>query len=97
MLMERGNSLHVGTEEEVLVRFQALQAGSGYRGGDRPELRGRWALDTQISASVMSSAATPDKDMLLADYALNWLETFKRGKIRPSSYERYQFCLQLRV
>ena len=26
---------------------------------------------------------------------LNWLEKFKKGKIRPSSYERYQFCLQL--
>ena len=25
----------------------------------------------------------------------NWLETFKRGKIRPSSLERYLFCLQL--
>ena len=37
----------------------------------------------------------PDKEMLLADYALNWLETYKKGKIRPSSYERYQFCLQL--
>jgi hypothetical protein len=33
--------------------------------------------------------------MMLADYALNWLETYKKGKIRPSSYERYQFCLQL--
>ena len=37
----------------------------------------------------------PDESMLLADYMLNWLETFKKGKIRPSSYERYQFCLQL--
>lgn len=50
---------------------------------------------TRISAPVMLGAATPDKRMLLADYSLNWLETFKRGKIRPSSYERYQFCLQL--
>ena len=33
--------------------------------------------------------------MPLADYMLNWLEKFKKGKIRPSSYERYQFCLQL--
>ena len=33
--------------------------------------------------------------MPLADYTLNWLETFKKGKIRPSSYERYQFSLQL--
>ena len=82
------------TEEEVLVRFQALQPAvdTEVETGSNCEQVG---ADTQISASVMSSAATPDKDMLLADYALNWLETFKRGKIRPSSYERYQFCLQL--
>ena len=33
--------------------------------------------------------------MRLANYLLNWLEKYKKGKIRPSSYERYQFCLQL--
>jgi hypothetical protein len=44
--------------------------------------------NTQIPTPVMPGATIPDKDMLLADYALNWLETFKRGKIRPSSFER---------
>ena len=33
--------------------------------------------------------------MPLANYMLSWLEKYKKGKIRPSSYERYQFCLQL--
>ena len=33
--------------------------------------------------------------MRLANYSLNWLEMYKKGKIRLSSYERYQFCLQL--
>ena len=82
------------TEEEVLARFQALQpafVGKVETGVKREHLN----ADAQISAPVMLGAATPDKGMLLADYALNWLETYKKGKIRPSSYERYQFCLQL--
>ena len=82
------------TEEEVLVLFQALQptfevkveADSNYE---------QVNVGAQISAPVMLGAATPDKGMLLAGYALNWLETFKRGKIRPSSFERYMFCLKL--
>jgi integrase len=82
------------TEEEVLVRFQALQPTAETEAGTGSNCE-QVSADTQISASVMSSAATLDKDLLLADYALNWLATFKRGKIRPSSYERYQFCLQL--
>ena len=40
--------------------------------------------------------AAPAEDYIpLVDFMLNWLEKFKKGKIRPSSYERYQFCLQL--
>jgi integrase len=82
------------TEEEVLARFQALQPPFEVKpetGVKREQLNEA----PQISALVMLDAATPDKVMLLADYALNWLETYKKGKIRPSSYERYQFCLQL--
>ena len=56
--------------------------------------REQFNADAQISAPVMLVAATPDKGMLLAD-TLNWLETFKRGKIRPSSFERYLFSLKL--
>ena len=82
------------TEEEVLARFQALQPAFEVKvetGVKREQLN----ADAQISAPVMLGAAAPEKGMLLADYALNWLETYKKGKIRPSSYERYQFCLQL--
>ena len=40
-------------------------------------------------------ASSAEDYIPLADFMLNWLEKFKKGKIRPSSYERYQFCLQL--
>ena len=82
------------TEEEVLARFQALLPTVEVKtetGVKREELN----ADAQISTPVATSAATPDKSKLLAGYALNWLEMYKKGKIRPSSYERYQFCLQL--
>ena len=88
------------TEEEVLARFQALlptvacdvardaapskERGQPMTAGEVP------ALDTALPHSTL-----PDERMLLANYALNWLGTYKKGKIRPSSYERYQFCLQL--
>ena len=82
------------TEEEVLARFQALQPTVEVKvetGVKREQLQ----ADGQIPTPAVSSAGMPDESMLLANYALSWLETFKRGKIRPSSYERYQFCLQL--
>ena len=82
------------TEEEVLARFQALQPTVEVK-AEADTKRVPVNADTQIPTPVMSSTATQDKAMLLADYALNWLETFKKGKIRPSSYERYQFCLKL--
>ena len=88
------------TEEEVRSRFQALQPtvacdvscdaaprkerGLPTAGGEAP------VPETALPHSVL-----PDERMLLANYALNWLETYKKGKIKPSSYERYQFCLQL--
>ena len=82
------------TEEEVLARFQALQPTVEVKAETGVKREGLNA-DAQISTPVMSGAAKPDKGMPLAGYALNWLETFKKGKIRPSSFERYMFCLQL--
>ena len=82
------------TEEEVLARFQALQPTLEVM-AEADAKREQMNADTQIPTPVISSAAMPDKEMLLADYALNWLETFKRGKIRPSSFERYLFSLKL--
>ena len=58
------------TEEEVLARFQALQPTSEVKveaGVKREQLN----VDAQISTPVVPDAATPDKSMLLADYALN--------------------------
>ena len=70
---------------------EGCDAGSIHRRG-QPMADGGEAPppETTIPHSVLS-----DERMLLANYALNWLETYKKGKIRPSSYERYQFCLQL--
>ena len=85
------------TEEEVLARFQALQPATG--GTVEPCIeRGRSEADSKNNSPaeiVAASTRLPDESMLLANYALGWLETYKKGKIRPSSYERYQFCLQL--
>lgn len=85
------------TEDEVLARFQALQPAAGCAVEPSRTL-GRPKTDSSaqpLSESVGPSVGSPDESMLLANYSLNWLETFKRGKIRPSSYERYQFCLKL--
>jgi integrase len=75
------------TEEEVLERFQALELAQGSKPGKKKGGGG----DKQIIPQVTMT----DEHMPLADYTLNWLEKFKKGKIRPSSYERYQFSLQL--
>ncbi len=85
------------TEEEVLERFQALQPAQE----SEPEpgkKRGRPKASNggqTVAKSTIPQAAPAEDYILLADYMLNWLERFKKGKIRPSSYERYQFCLQL--
>ncbi|MGJ4848948.1 tyrosine-type recombinase/integrase [Bacillota bacterium Meth-B3] len=83
------------SKEQVLERFQALQLAQG--GKVEPEKKkGRPKSGAQAQSSDrIPQATSPDKYMPLADYMLNWLEKFKKGKIRPSSYERYQFCLQL--
>ena len=85
------------TEEEVLARFQALQPAMVSK--EEPDKkRGLPKVDGVIkppSGSTVPHAVLPDESMTLANYMLNWLEKFKKGKIRPSSYERYQFCLQL--
>ena len=82
------------TEEEVLARFQALQPTVEVQAEANVKSEHVNAV-AQISTPALSHVGMPDERMLLANYALNWLETFKRGKVRPSSYERYQFCLKL--
>jgi len=85
------------SEEEVLARFQALYPPEGLKTGSAKK-RGRLEVGSEVqplAESAAPSVGMSDESMLLADYALNWLEKFKKGKIRPSSYERYQFCLQL--
>ncbi len=85
------------SEEEVLERFQALQLTQEKE--PEPEKKpGRSKADagTMAVAKTPASQVTTAEDYIpLADYMLNWLEKFKKGKIRPSSFERYQFCLQL--
>ena len=76
------------SEEEVLERFQALELAQESKPGKKLGDEGK-------SAVKIPQVIITDNHIPLADYTLNWLETFKRGKIRPSSYERYQFCLQL--
>ena len=85
------------SEEEVLERFQALQLAQE-KELEPEKKRGRPKADDKIQAVVkdkIPQAVLTDEYIPLADYMLNWLEKFKKGKIRPSSYERYQFCLQL--
>jgi integrase len=85
------------TEEEVLARFQALQPATGCKAEPmkKPEQLRAGSETKPLSDSSAPSTGMPDESMLLANYALGWLERFKRGKVRPSSYERYQFCLKL--
>ena len=82
------------TEEEVLKRFQALELAQKQESGPENQ-KGRLKKGGEKHVPKVLNAASPDKHMPLADFMLNWLEKFKKGKIRPSSYERYQFCLQL--
>ena len=82
------------SEEEVVERFQALQPANVSK-VEPAKKRGRPKTEAegQSTQGIMSSELG-DK-MLLANYMLNWLEKFKKGKVRPSSYERYQYCLQM--
>ena len=85
------------SEEEVLERFQALQLAQE-KEPEPEKKRGRPKADNKIQAVMkdkIPQATLTGEYMPLADYMLNWLEKFKKGKIRPSSYKRYQFCLQL--
>ena len=85
------------SEEEVLERFKALQLAQE-KDPEPEKKRGRPIADNKTQTVVkdkIPQATLTGESMMLADYALNWLETYKKGKIRPSSYERYQFCLQL--
>ena len=85
------------SEEEVLERFQALQlAQEKEPEPDKKQGRPKTDAGTKAITSSPIAQSMPEGDSIpLADYMLNWLEKFKKGKIRPSSYERYQFCLQL--
>ena len=84
------------TEEEVLARFQALQpAAAGNVESVKKCGQSKADNENQSRQTTLPHPVLPNESMMLADYALSWLETYKKGKIRPSSYERYQFCLQL--
>jgi len=84
------------TEEEVLARFQALQpAAAGNVESVKKCGQSKADNENQSPQTTLPHPVVLDESMRLADYALSWLETYKKGKIRPSSYERYQFCLQL--
>jgi len=53
--------------------------------------RGRSKVDSDtqpLSERAAPSVGMPDENMLLANYTLGWLERYKLGKIRPSSFER---------
>ena len=83
------------SEQEVLKRFQALQPAQE-RSPEKKHGRSKADAGTKATAKAPAAYTAPTEDCIpLADFTLNWLETFKKGKIRPSSYERYQFCLQL--
>ncbi len=83
------------SEQEVLKRFQALQPAQE-RSPEKKHGRSKADAGTKATAKAPAAYTAPTEDCIpLADFTLNWLETFKKGKIRPISYERYQFCLQL--
>ena len=85
------------SEAEVLERFRALQL-SQEKVPEPGKKTGRLKANagTKTNANIQILKDVPaDDNIPLADFMLNWLEKYKKGKIRPSSYERYQFCLQL--
>ena len=77
------------SEEEVLERFQALQLAQE-KVPESEKKPGRQKTDVRAKTNVnnpIPKGAQADDYFPLADYMLNWLEKFKKGKIRPSSYE----------
>ena len=82
------------SEEEVLERFKALQPANVSK-VEPAKKRGRPKTEAEEQPAQGTMSSDPDYKLLLANYMLNWLEKFKKGKVRPSSYERYQYCLQM--
>ncbi len=86
------------TEIEVLERFRDLeftlntQIDANPKRG-QPRNEGKKKAPLQQESPSVSTAS--EEGLLLANYMLNWLEKYKQGKVRPSSYVRYRFCLQL--
>ena len=80
------------TEDEVLERFQTIRV-SAMSVRENDTQRGKSKMEA--TASPKGNMTIPEENLLLANYMLNWLEKYKLGKVRPTSYARYQFCLQL--
>lgn len=82
----------------MLERFQAVelaynaQIDTNSKQG-QPRNEGKKKASHQQESPSVSKAS--EEGMLLANYMLNWLERYKQNKVRPSSYARYRFCLQL--
>lgn len=81
------------TEAEVLERFQTIQFSA--MSTKEPQAKKGQAMKKPAAKAAKESKALADEKLVLAVYMLNWLEKYKMGKIRPTSYARYQFCLQL--
>ena len=81
------------TEAELLERFQTIQASANSM-KEPVTKKGQLKKKPAVKGAKGSKALTEEK-LVLADYMLNWLEKYKLGKVRPTSYARYQFCLQL--
>ncbi len=81
------------TEAEVLERFQTIQLSA--KSTNEPEAKKGQPKKKQAAKGSQGNKGLADEKLVLADYMLNWLEKYKLGKVRPTSYARYQFCLQL--
>lgn len=81
------------TEAEVLKRFQTIHL-SAMTIKDNGVQRGKPKKEA-ASSSPKGTLAIPEENLLLANCMLNWLEKYKLGKVHPTSYARYSFCLQL--